>query len=112
MSNLCKVPPGYKCLRYHGHTGPCAAFHIPHSEYTPEPDEVVEEIGWLVETVINGITMYMSCSEANQGFGWMTDVNEAIRFARREDALRVGSRIAPKAGGGNYTCVVVEHSWL
>jgi hypothetical protein len=68
-----------------------------------------EEKAWLIERrqdVSGEPPRYWAGGDF---LGWTTDINDAIRFARREDALRVHDRHKGPILG---YCNVVEHLWI
>ena len=68
-----------------------------------------EERAWLIERrqdVSGEPPRYWAGGDF---LGWTTDINDAIRFARREDALRVHDRHKGPILG---YCNVVEHLWI
>ena len=56
---------------------------------------MTEEIGWLVERYWNGTLVYWTGKPAKTSYGpdiktgWSKDANEALRFAREQDAWTV-----------------------
>lgn len=57
---------------------------------------------WLIERAGGIATMYRTADR--YGFGWTTDVNCAIRFARRADAEMC-------AASDELAHKIVEHTW-
>lgn len=75
-----------------------------------------QERAWLVEWRFNGIQWLYLWPSAPGGFSFTGDANQALRFARREDADAVlqwartvdSRRGAPRASG---ELLVTEHEW-
>lgn len=61
------------------------------------------ETGWLIEQRLFSRPQWWTVT-AWEGPTWTTDANQAIRFARREDALRTSLLVA-----GFHS--VTEHQW-
>lgn len=66
-----------------------------------------EELGWLLERVINSRTHYFSAAiQSETPTDWTKDHQQALRFARWEDAKQfANSRVGCK-------CDPVEHMWI
>ena len=72
--------------------------------------EPIEEYGWLVEQIIQGATAWLSLS--NGKFTFICASNQAIRFARKEDADAMISLL--KANIAMYSLCTLEatdHFW-
>lgn len=90
------IPPkGWYCTRDAGHEGPCAAH--------PEEDES----GWLIEMPTRSGGMWWGISSCRVG-SFSFSVNEAVRFARKQDAEAMVGMLFPH----NTAIVVTEHLWL
>ncbi len=74
------------------------------------------ERAWLVEWRFNGIQWLYLWPSAPGGFSFTGDVNQAIRFARREDAdaaLQWARRMDMRRGAGRAMgeLLATEHEW-
>jgi len=99
----CPATRTYYCTRETGHEGPCAG--------VVGSPEVVEEVGWLLETRmggdgVGGWTTYLT--RVINGVGlYDSDVSKALRFSRKEDAETMKYDIT---NGGLLTAN--EHIWV
>lgn len=70
---------------------------------------VLDERAWLIESKFNGPPSWWAGGAISDegvfaGSGFTTDPNEAVRFARKEDAERVAN--------GRHMVFVTEHIWI
>lgn len=66
----------------------------------------MEEQGWLIERITRHVPFYWTGKSLQEhGHGFSHDPNDAVRFAREEDALKVLNGVL--AGYG----VVRQHIW-
>ena len=67
-----------------------------------------EATSWLIERWIANQLHYWCAGARGRGFAddWATDVNWAVRFARKEDATKVLYHVCNKDGR------VAEHAWI
>jgi hypothetical protein len=100
-ANTCQKPPkGWICGGKKGHKGPCAAYPA---------DMVVPDIAWLLEAKLeDGAPLYLN-HIVNGGKPILTtDVEDAIRFSREQDAQRIADDIKLTMG----VLTPTEHVWL
>lgn len=72
----------------------------------------MKETGWLIE---RGNAQHQDpplwWAGSRSMTEWTTDSNQAIRFARAEDAKLVGDMIGMRLGTYQTMWTVVEHQW-
>jgi hypothetical protein len=97
--NTCQKPPeGWICGGPKGHDGPCAAYPA---------DMVVPEIAWLLEIKLDENPAYVS-RVVNGRPIFVSDVNAALRFSRKQDA----ESMAYDIDHGLSFLTATEHVWV
>jgi hypothetical protein len=77
-------------------------------KYSQKEDENIPNAAWLLERRQDAENE-PPCFWAGDFMSWTADVNEAVRFSRQEDALRVFNA---RKGNTLGLWMIVEHIWL
>ena len=96
----CPNTMSYYCTRDKDHEGPCAGVPVP---------DVIPAIAWLLEAKLeDGAPLYLN-HIVNGGKPILTtDVEDAIRFSRKQDAQRIADDIKLTMG----VLTPTEHVWV